>query len=1844
MTTRVTFVTGTAEVKKRGERLAGDDSHPPPAVQPVTYVDGKCTCCPYGYHIDLDFLNFCKNVAEGSPLSNLKRIQRTKRQLRKSMEVMLLQQQQQQTQHQPQCDSATATLATSTPPPDVVHSTEASRLINMVHYEHSATQRVLREIDSSVNATLASIQSATQNRGATLPPGRRYTSSDSDDTGSPTSPFPYYAHTLPSTTHSRFSSRHQQFSPGSGSHLANNGDESSHFATSLSTSGRTDSMSSLSSVSTVSSEPVPGGQQQYTSHASGMLNAPQETATAQIRKERVWHASATAMTSEKLAAALATHFPERDEGELPTSPMSPTTIISKASLAAIREAMAVSLQRLRDLEEQVKAIPILQVRISVLKEEKRLLALQVKAKSGVGAAAPPSVRSVGVGEDTVDASDHVVSPTNAPTVFSYPYPTATSPFSPLASSPRLPSVKTPPATLPKPVRAKTVAVGDHSIVEPYLLQPDLPTGFTLKDNRVETEIRTREQLFIEKTSQHFGSTSLQEQPEANQELYSRSPVQKHFTTSQIQQSVPKPMTRSIGVGDGNVHDSSVHVHEKELRTVIIGGSGAAIGKRNVGVEVKVPTRSVGVSYSCDDAKPATRTVGVNVTYDMSSVLTSLDFRGEAELRTALMGVLQRNVRSVGTTCDFIPILVNAGVQHETTNMVSVGSGGDDCRVDVDVRQRVAERAVGVLAKPEVATRMVATGTDWLLDATTNTQSPDVYNKGCNTETRRLVSTAAATEPAFVRSFQTQTDVLVFHNLGQMKHASNNTIPTPTANTASNTLSTSTSTVGINTKSSELVTENFDFEITFKDGSTNTVPELADQGMNTLVTKQVSDIDMQKVESTVAAVGDGSVGEVAVSKTESVYKRPLTLQEQIIQRGATQASAFLGASSSEALSATSPTSQDSSTESGFTETVIETMYTTIGSHTARERQPEEAASTKAANYSVGLSYSDFLEGRQAKHSSGLLPSQADWTAKGLLSSSETDEGVRRLTSHTAKNESEEVTSSQETDSFEGQSSSRVQGQTLLSPHSQSSSGNFKEKQTVTVSDLGGGGQMTSRQVTVISRSSRGGVGVGGSAGSGGGGAGSGGGGASSGGGVGAGSGGGGASSGGGGASSGGGVGAGSVGGVGAGGSGGGSGSTAVNGGGVSYLERFGFIKTSGQSGQSGGSNVYSSNSSGILASSSLKSSVGEDGSMELKVTDAPVSKSSLQSSVLGIQEHNDSSNSSLGLRESGELSGKEEAITETVVIKRPSTGSKMLKSRYSDGARFSQDLLLESKGMFSGHRVGSVEDFMPDDIRRLMNIEASSTAGSTPTSKMLEISTDGSGIATGTAVSRAVRTVTTKKVSSKDGSSTTTTVTKTVTNPDGSLTTTSSTEKSGSGDLPMSWRDGSKLGGKSITQMDLSEVGCSDPALEISSEMSDTSQSLLVEKSAGSIKDSGFYESSTMAVVEGGSQGSLAVSSMEVDSSPSESASRLSTLERRELKSIMKRPKVEATNPKKGITFAESVVGGTGSSSEENSESESEAESTTSFEEGSYDGREGDITYQCHDDEVIAQRLPGARMYDQNIRETYELSGEMQQACDVVATYLVDSTKIQTKQLNASMSTVQAEWFRVSSHKLSSSHQVEDYLSSINEISHRLLEYVVNLVDTNGNAAIHYSVSHCNFEIVGLLLDTEVCDVKRPNKAGYTPAMLAALAYVQSDEHREIIRRLFSSSAINAQAAQTGQTALMLAVSHGRADMVRLLLQEGADCNIQDFDGSTALMCACEHGQTTIVQMLLAQADCDANLTDNENSSALSVAMEAGHKDIGVILYKHLNFSKSATSPGAPDPLGSVLHSMDAERVVQETEL
>lgn len=70
-----------------------------------------------------------------------------------------------------------------------------------------------------------------------------------------------------------------------------------------------------------------------------------------------------------------------------------------------------------------------------------------------------------------------------------------------------------------------------------------------------------------------------------------------------------------------------------------------------------------------------------------------------------------------------------------------------------------------------------------------------------------------------------------------------------------------------------------------------------------------------------------------------------------------------------------------------------------------------------------------------------------------------------------------------------------------------------------------------------------------------------------------------------------------------------------------------------------------------------------------------------------------------------------------------------------------------------------------------------------------------------------------------------------------------------------------------------------------------------------------------------------------------------------------------------------------------------------------------------------------------------------------------------------LASISHEWFQVSSHKSSRPEVVAAYLEALRDIQPQLLEAVVNLPDRNGNTALHYSVSHSNFQVAKLLLDT-----------------------------------------------------------------------------------------------------------------------------------------------------------------------------
>ncbi|XP_036611584.1 KN motif and ankyrin repeat domain-containing protein 3 isoform X2 [Trichosurus vulpecula] len=354
-----------------------------------------------------------------------------------------------------------------------------------------------------------------------------------------------------------------------------------------------------------------------------------------------------------------------------------------------------------------------------------------------------------------------------------------------------------------------------------------------------------------------------------------------------------------------------------------------------------------------------------------------------------------------------------------------------------------------------------------------------------------------------------------------------------------------------------------------------------------------------------------------------------------------------------------------------------------------------------------------------------------------------------------------------------------------------------------------------------------------------------------------------------------------------------------------------------------------------------------------------------------------------------------------------------------------------------------------------------------------------------------------------------------------------------------------------------------------------------------------------------------------------------------LRSIMKKRDgaAEPSSGPKSLQFV-GVLNGeyeSSSSSEEEEASDGDSDSEPGDPEGSSDDSSGSADHSPPHSPVSGssgvqdQSEPGHDAPDS--REKFELSPRLKEACLVLQKQLSQPRGSRDQEgATCTSRLVQQEWFRVSSQKHSRPGPVAALLATLNAQSPALLAHVVNLADGNGNSALHYSVSHSNFDIVRLLLDTGVCEVDHQNRAGYTALMLAALASVDGEADMDVIRRLFSLGNVNAKASQAGQTALMLAVSHGRQDMVAALLACGADVNLQDEEGSTALMCASEHGRVEMVKLLLAQPTCDQAVLDNEGTSALAIALEAGQEEVAALLHAHLSSAKSGplTPPASPD--------------------
>ena len=85
--------------------------------------------------------------------------------------------------------------------------------------------------------------------------------------------------------------------------------------------------------------------------------------------------------------------------------------------------------------------------------------------------------------------------------------------------------------------------------------------------------------------------------------------------------------------------------------------------------------------------------------------------------------------------------------------------------------------------------------------------------------------------------------------------------------------------------------------------------------------------------------------------------------------------------------------------------------------------------------------------------------------------------------------------------------------------------------------------------------------------------------------------------------------------------------------------------------------------------------------------------------------------------------------------------------------------------------------------------------------------------------------------------------------------------------------------------------------------------------------------------------------------------------------------------------------------------------------------------------------------------------------------------------------------------------------------------------------------------------------------------------------------------------------LHAAAKYGQLEMVKLLLDSGAEIDAQEADGQTALHVACLHSKTDVVEYL-AEQGADINMPDNVSQYPLHSSILRGPVDISQILVDH----------------------------------
>jgi len=142
----------------------------------------------------------------------------------------------------------------------------------------------------------------------------------------------------------------------------------------------------------------------------------------------------------------------------------------------------------------------------------------------------------------------------------------------------------------------------------------------------------------------------------------------------------------------------------------------------------------------------------------------------------------------------------------------------------------------------------------------------------------------------------------------------------------------------------------------------------------------------------------------------------------------------------------------------------------------------------------------------------------------------------------------------------------------------------------------------------------------------------------------------------------------------------------------------------------------------------------------------------------------------------------------------------------------------------------------------------------------------------------------------------------------------------------------------------------------------------------------------------------------------------------------------------------------------------------------------------------------------------------------------------------------------------------------------------NTVDANGNPMLILAIKDRSSNVIDVLLQNPKIDVDLSNKSGETPLMIASiegnlplvktlvlqnkalidhiswtpLHYACAKGHLEVTQFLIANGATVDSLSLGNTTPLMMAVQSGNEQLVKLLLDKGADLQIRNAQGLTAI--------------------------------------------------------------------------------------